>query len=82
MLDFVADGHDSVNVLASGVVEVPVLVPLAGLGGAGVAAAHGDHNIRALHRFGGQNLGSRGRNVDAVFTHGLNGHGVDLVCGL
>ena len=44
-VDLVADLADGVDALAGGVVELPVLVALAGEDRAGVAAAHGDHHV-------------------------------------
>src|ERR1700691_5386688 len=55
--DVVADGADGGEVEACGVGEVPVEVALAWVEGAGVAAAHGDHDVSRLHLAGGQGLG-------------------------
>lgn len=40
-----SDGSDGVDFLAGGVLEVPVHVVGAGVEGAGVPAAHGDHDV-------------------------------------
>ena len=45
---------------AGRVVERPVLIPLAGVVGAGVPAAHGDHHVGGLYGVGGQDLGLLG----------------------
>lgn len=55
--DIVADGPYGVDALASGVVELPVFVALSGEERAGVATTHGDHDVRGLHRLGGEDLG-------------------------
>src|SRR4030095_17084813 len=46
LVDLVADLADLVDRLAGGVVQLPVLIPLAGVDRAGVAAAHRDARIR------------------------------------
>src|SRR5262245_50787242 len=45
MRDLVADAPDRREILASRVLEVPVLIALAGIDRAGVAAAHRDHDV-------------------------------------
>jgi hypothetical protein len=79
--DFVADGSDVVDVLACGVVEVPVFVAFAGIVGAAVAAAHGDDHIGGFDGVCGEDFGLFGGDVDALFSQGLDGYGVDLVGG-
>jgi hypothetical protein len=56
--DLVADWPDTVEILACGVVEDPVLVAFAGIVGAGVAARHGDHDVGSFDGLRGQGLGS------------------------
>src|SRR5690606_32324297 len=46
-----------------------------------VAAAHGDDDVGGLDGVGGEDLGLLGADVDAVFEHGVDGDGVDLVGG-
>src|SRR5215469_2899560 len=47
--DLVADGADLVQGQPGGVAEVPVEVAPARVDGAGVAAAHGDHDVGSLN---------------------------------
>jgi hypothetical protein len=68
-----------VQVLACRVVEDPVFVASAGIIGAGVAATHGDHNVRCFDGLGGEDLGLFGGNVDSFFGHRLDSSGTDLV---
>src|SRR4029453_17988392 len=55
-VDVVADAAHHLDRLAGRVLELPVLVPLAGVDRAGVAAAHGDHRIGGLDELVGQRL--------------------------
>ena len=75
-------GRTDVDVLAGGVVELPVLVALAGVEGAGVAAAHGDDDIGGTDDLVGPGLGELVGDVDADLGHGGDGGGVDLRAGL
>ena len=54
--DVVADATHPVEVGVGGVVELPVLVALAGVDRARVAAAHGDHDVGGLDEVVGQRL--------------------------
>jgi hypothetical protein len=45
---------------------------------AGVAAAHGDHDVGGADDLVGPGLGELGADVDAPFSHRLDGGGVDL----
>src|SRR5919109_3835964 len=47
--DLVADPPHRLQILAGWVLELPVLVALAGKDRAGVAAAHRDHHVRLAH---------------------------------
>ena len=80
-VDLVADRAHGVDALAGGVVELPVLVALAGEDRAGVAAAHGDHDVGRPD--GGLveplRVGAARREVDADLGHGLDDGGVDVV---
>ena len=80
--DLVADRPDMVEILACGVVEHPVFVAFAGILRAGVAATHGDHDIRSFDRLGGQDLGSFGGNIDPFLCNCLHGDRIDLVRGV
>ena len=57
LLDLVADRADGVDVVAGGVVELPVLVALAREERAGVAAAHGDDDVGGPDDLVGPRLG-------------------------
>src|SRR3954447_12061873 len=57
--DVVADGADAGGVETSGAVEVvPGFVALAGEDGAGIAAAHGDHDVGGADGFVGPGFGN------------------------
>jgi hypothetical protein len=75
--DLVADGADVFDCLAGGVVEDPVEVALAGEDGAGVAAAHGDHDVGGADDLVGPGFGELAGDVDAAFTHGGGGGRVE-----
>src|SRR6266536_6415817 len=57
LLDLVSDQPHGGNVLAFGVVERPVFVSLAGEDGAGIPAAHGDHDVGRADDLIGPRLG-------------------------
>ena len=80
-VDLVADRADRVDALAGGVVELPVLVALAGVERARVAAAHRDDDVGGLD--GGVveplRVGAGGAQVDAELGHRLDDGRVDLV---
>lgn len=80
--DLVPDRAHRLDALAGGVVELPVLVPLAGEEGALVAAAHRDDHVGLLDGFGGEDLRLLGGDVDAELRHRGHGDRVDLVRGL
>ena len=81
-MDFIADRPDGGQVQAGRVGEVPVEVALAGIDRAGVAAAHGDHDVGGLDFAGGQRLGELVGDVESDLGHGLDDGGVELVGGL
>src|SRR5712675_735614 len=72
LLDLVADPPHRFQVRARGVLEVPVLVPLAGVDRARVAAAHGDDDVRLTHGVIRQRFREPGGDVDADFAHRLD----------
>ena len=57
-VDLVAYGADLFDRLACGVVERPIHVALAGVEGAGVPAAHGDHDVGGAGRLVRDGLGT------------------------
>lgn len=63
------DGTDGVHALTGGILELPVLVALAGEDRAAVTAAHVDDHVRVPHCLGGQHLGVLCGNIDALFRH-------------
>jgi hypothetical protein len=79
---FVADGADGVEGEAGRVREVPVLVALAGVDGAGVATAHGDDDTGGLDLSSGQRFGELARDVEADLGHGGDHGGVEFAGGL
>ena len=70
---------DGVEVLAGRIVELPVLVALAGVDRAGVAAAHRDHDVGGAHDLVGERLRELLAHVDAELGHRLDDGRVDLV---
>src|SRR6478672_3459022 len=78
-VDLVANAPDGCDVLTRGVVHRPVLVALARIDRTGVAAAHGDDDVDALHGVVGEDLRGRARQVDADLVHRLHDRGVDVI---
>ena len=74
-------GRTAATSMPCGVVERPVLVALAGEDRAGVAAAHGDHDVGGLDDLVGPGLGVLPGDVDAALGHGRDRGGVHLVAG-
>src|SRR5215468_9211373 len=68
-VDLVADATDGREVPARGVVERPVLVALARVYGAGVTAAHRDHDIGGADSIVGERLRELLAHVDAHLLH-------------
>src|SRR5699024_6957026 len=64
--DLVAHRADFRDALAGWVLGFPVLVPLAGVVGAGVAASHGDDHVGGLDELGGEDLRLLVGDLDAV----------------
>src|SRR5690606_33368956 len=62
-----------------GVVELPVEVALAGVVRAGVAAAHGDHDVGGLDGVAGERLGKLGGEVDPELGHDRDHGRVDSI---
>src|SRR5699024_9088792 len=67
------------SVLSCGIRQLPVFVSLARKDGTNVAAAHGDHDIGILYRICGKDIGESRGDVDVFFSHGLHGHGIELI---
>ena len=67
--DLVADRADGVDAEAGGVVELPVLVALAGEQRAGVTAAHRDDDVGGADDLVGPRLRVLGGDVDADLGH-------------
>jgi hypothetical protein len=65
----VSDRSDIDNVTTGGIVELPGFVPLAGEERAGVAAAHGDHDVCGADCLVGPRLGELLGDIDATFGH-------------
>jgi hypothetical protein len=64
-LDLVDDGPHFVDVVVGGVGEVPVEVGLAGVDGAGVAAARGDEDVGGAGGFVGEGCSAAKRSVSS-----------------
>ena len=60
----------------AGIVELPVLVLLAGIDRAGVAAAHRDHDVGGAHDLVGERLRELLAHVDAELLHRLDTAGL------
>ena len=76
LVDLVADAADRLEILAGRVVELPVLVLLAGVDRAGVAAAHRDHDVGGAHDLVGERLRELLAHIDAELVHGLDDGGL------
>src|SRR5262249_23358234 len=68
-IDLVTDTPDGLEITSVGIVEHPVLVALSRIDGAGVAAAHRDHDVRGPNDLVGQGLRERLAQVDADLLH-------------
>ena len=79
LLDLVADPAHGLEVLAGGVLELPVLITLARIDRAGVAAAHRDHGVRGADELVGERLRELLGEVDADLGHRLDRGRVDLL---
>jgi hypothetical protein len=75
--DVVAYGADASGVETGGIVEVvPGFVAFAGEDGAGIAAAHGDHDVGGADSFVSPGFGELVGKVDASFGHSGDGEGL------
>src|SRR3954470_6682562 len=77
--DLVAYFADGLQVLAGRVLELPVLVALARIDGAGVSAAHRDHDVGFADHAVVDLLGPLGGDVDSELVHGGDHGWVQLV---
>src|SRR3954452_2174819 len=77
--DLVTDAPDGHEVPSRGVLELPILVSLAGIDRARIAAAHRDHDVRGPDDLVGQRLREFLRKINPDLCHRLDGDGVDLV---
>ena len=80
-LDVVADLSHDLDRLVGGVSDLPVLIALAGVHGAGVTAAHGHDHVSRANDLIGQRLRELGVNVDAYLLHDPDNGGLDLLAG-
>jgi len=68
--DLIPDRPHGFDSFANGVLEHPVLVVRTGVERAGVAAAHGNHDVRGLDGFSGEDFRLLRGDVDADLGHG------------
>src|SRR5215475_8630887 len=80
--DVIANRADLLDREPGRIGQVPVEITLAGVDRAGVAAAHGDHNVGSLHLVSSKWLGELSGDVEADLGHGLDDGGVELAGGL
>src|SRR5690606_6630475 len=80
--DVVSDAAHGGGVLTGGVVELPVLIALAGEDRAGVAASHRDHDVGLPHGIGGESARCVCGDVDSLLGHHPDCDGVDALFGL
>jgi hypothetical protein len=79
--DAVADGAHRVQRLPGRVGQRPFFVAFPRVDGAGIAAAHGDHDIGGPNDLVGPGLGKFLGDVDAHLGHCLNGGTIYFVAG-
>src|SRR5439155_17646924 len=79
LLDLVADAPHGVDVLASEILERPVLIALARVDRARVTAAHGDDDVGRLHHLVGHRLRELPRNVEPDLGQRRDDRGIELV---
>src|SRR5215218_1183612 len=80
--DLVSNPANRVEVLAGGVLELPVLVALAGIDGAGVPAAHRDHDVGDADRVVREGLWVLPAQIHPNLGHRLDHPGVELLRGV
>src|SRR5262245_50346149 len=81
-VDLVPDAANRVQALAGGIVQRPVLVPLAGIDRARVATAHGDHHVCGPDDLVGQRLRELLAHVESDLAHCDDDGGIDLLTGI
>src|SRR5437764_1276070 len=79
LVDLVPDAANRFEILIGRVVELPVLVFLAGVDRTCVAAAHGDHGVSGTDDLVGERLRELLRHVDADFAHRLDDRRVNPI---
>src|ERR1041385_6635118 len=79
LVELVAGPAPAREVLPGRIVQLPVLVPLAGVDRAGVAAAHRDHDVSCAHDLVGQRLRELLAHVDPQFLERDDCVRVDLL---
>src|SRR5882762_4812793 len=79
-VDSVSNSTNGLEILACRVVQLPVLVTFAGVDGAGVSAAHRDHDIGGLDELIGERLWKLLADVDSDLPHRLDDNWVELMC--
>src|SRR5436190_14789028 len=77
LCDLVSDPPHRLEVLTLGVLELPVLVSLSGIDGAGVAAAHRDHDVGRANRAACERLRKLPREIDVDLRHRLDDDGIE-----
>src|SRR3954453_17492601 len=80
--NLVADSSNRLQVLAGGILELPVLITLARVDRARVSAAHRDHDVRLADHAVLELLGPLSGDVDPDLVHGRHDGGVQLIRGL
>src|SRR5438067_11959126 len=72
LVDLVPDAANRFEILIGRVVELPVLVFLAGVDRTRVAAAHGDHGVSGAEALVGERLRALPRHAHAGFAHRID----------
>jgi hypothetical protein len=81
LANLVSDPSDGIQVLARRILQIPVLVALAGVDRADVAAAHRDHHVRLAHHALLEPLRPLGRDIDPGLLDRLDDCGVESIGG-
>src|SRR5690349_20843179 len=79
LLDLVSNRSNGLEVLAGGILELPVLVAPAGKDRTGVATAHRDDDVGLFDGIGIEQLRLLAGQVDALLDHRLEDHRVQLI---